>query len=172
MLRNLSLIVVMFSLCLLGCPHGHGGNDTIDPPVTGVMAPVEPLQGNVVHVDRSGGDEEMLTDASLTPVFFDFDSSQIRSDQAPVLDQDANYIRSKAGMVFVIEGHCDERGTEEYNLALGAHRAEVTRMYLIQHGIEETRLSTISYGEFRPFDQGHSEESWQKNRRAHFVVRQ
>ena len=73
-------------------------------------------------------------------------------------------------MNFQIEGHCDERGTDEYNLALGERRANSTRKYLISLGIEASRISTISYGEERPLDSENSEEAWTKNRRAHFVI--
>jgi peptidoglycan-associated lipoprotein len=73
-------------------------------------------------------------------------------------------------MKFQIEGHCDERGTGEYNLALGERRANSAKKYLISLGIEPSRISTISYGEERPFDQGHNEDAWTKNRRAHFVI--
>jgi len=73
-------------------------------------------------------------------------------------------------MKFQIEGHCDERGTGEYNLALGERRANSAKKYLVSLGIEPGRISTISYGEERPFDQGHSEDAWTKNRRAHFVI--
>jgi len=106
----------------------------------------------------------------LKDVFFDFDKFDIRPDQRDALAEDADWLKKHPMVKFTIEGHCDERGTRQYNLALGERRAHSAKEYLVTLGIEESRISTISYGKDRPFDPGHDESAWAKNRRAHFVV--
>jgi peptidoglycan-associated lipoprotein len=104
----------------------------------------------------------------LRPVFFDYDKSDIRADQMVVLQKDAEILRQMSNKV-QIQGHCDERGTEEYNLALGDRRARMVSEYLNSFGIDAARLNTISFGESRPFATEHNEDAWSENRRAHFV---
>jgi peptidoglycan-associated lipoprotein len=108
----------------------------------------------------------------LQPVFFDYNQYDIREDQLASLQNNARVLKAgECGTVTVlIEGHCDERGTDEYNLALGERRADAAKDYLVSLGIPDGRLNTISYGESRPFSQGHNEDAWQQNRRAHFVA--
>jgi peptidoglycan-associated lipoprotein len=101
---------------------------------------------------------------------FDFDKSFIREDAKPILQAVADYLKKNPGAKILIEGHCDERGTSEYNMALGDRRAHAARKYLEALGVPRSRLSTISYGEERPLDPGHDEEAWAKNRRAAFVL--
>lgn len=103
-------------------------------------------------------------------IYFDFDQSVIRADAQEVLRKKAEFLRSNPGVSVVIEGHCDERGTAEYNLALGERRALAAKAFLMNLGISSSRLSTISYGEERPVDPGSNEEAWDRNRRAHFVL--
>lgn len=102
---------------------------------------------------------------------FDFDKSLIRADAKPILAAVANYLKKNRGAKLLIEGHCDERGTAEYNMALGDRRATAAMNYLAALGVEKTRLSTISYGEERPLDPGHNEEAWANNRRGVFVLK-
>ena len=106
----------------------------------------------------------------LQDVFFDLDMSDIRPDQQAPLAADADWLKSKPSVRITIEGHCDERASDAYNMALGQRRAESTKAFLVDRGVEASRLTTISYGKRRPFEQGHDEEVWQANRRAHFVV--
>lgn len=106
----------------------------------------------------------------LGPVYFDYDSAALRSDAQVELDRHAAYLRAHAGLRIQIEGHCDERGTLEYNLALGERRAQAVRKYLVSQGISADRLYTISYGEERPAVLGHDESAWRWNRRAEFRV--
>jgi len=103
-------------------------------------------------------------------IYFDFDKSNLLPLAQDILRRKADWLWSNAGASVVIEGHCDERGTNEYNLALGDRRAESARSFLIDLGVAGSRLTTISYGEERPVDSGHNEESWAKNRRAHFTI--
>jgi peptidoglycan-associated lipoprotein len=106
----------------------------------------------------------------LGDIFFDYDQSLIRPDAKKPLDQNVKWLRANAQPNLIIEGHCDERGTQEYNLALGQRRAKAAQDYLVASGIEEKRIKTISYGKERPFVVGHDESAWQWNRRAHFVL--
>lgn len=103
-------------------------------------------------------------------IHFEFDSSVLLPDAQEILRRKAEWLRYNPYVHAVIEGHCDERGTNEYNLALGERRAASAKAYLVDIGIHASRLTTISYGEERPVDPGHNEEAWAKNRRAHFVI--
>ncbi len=103
-------------------------------------------------------------------VYFDFDSSALLPMAQAVLEKKAEWLRNNSGGSVVIEGHCDERGTSEYNLALGDRRAKSVKTFLVDLGVSASRLITLSYGEERPADSGHNEEAWAKNRRAHFII--
>ncbi|MEQ8160686.1 MAG: peptidoglycan-associated lipoprotein Pal [Smithellaceae bacterium] len=107
----------------------------------------------------------------IKDIYFDFDKSSIRPDAREVLKTNANWFLENNNVSIIIEGHCDERGTAEYNMALGQRRADEAKKYLINLGVEEETVKTISYGKERPFDPGHDEEAWAKNRRGHFVVK-
>ena len=106
----------------------------------------------------------------LQDVFFDFDRSGLRNDTKAALNQNVKWLKANLDAKVVVEGHCDERGTNEYNLALGERRANAILDYLMASGIDQGRVSTISYGEERPFVLSHDESSWKWNRRAHLVV--
>lgn len=103
-------------------------------------------------------------------IHFEFDSSALLSDAQEILQKKAEWLRNNTNVRVVIEGYCDERGTNEYNLALGERRAASAKAYLTDLGISGSRLTTISYGEERPLDSGHNEEAWSKNRRTHFTI--
>jgi peptidoglycan-associated lipoprotein len=111
-----------------------------------------------------------LETSPLEEIYFDYDRSAIREDAAKILTRSAAWLKDHPAVEVMIEGHCDERGTVEYNLALGERRAASTRAYLVRLGIDPNRLFTISYGEERPVDPRHNEEAWAKNRRAHFLI--
>lgn len=115
----------------------------------------------------TGGQD--TTDRSLEDVFFEYDRFALRPEARRVLDANSTLMKANPDWVVILEGHCDERGTVEYNLALGEKRARSAKDYMAQQGVEATRMRTISYGEERPFDRGHSESSWAQNRRVHFV---
>jgi peptidoglycan-associated lipoprotein len=109
--------------------------------------------------------------ATLTAmVHFDYDRSEIRSDDRTILDAKLPILESNPGVSLRIAGHTDERGSDEYNLALGQRRAAAVKRYLTEHGIQEMRLETISYGEERPIAQGSDEAAWSQNRRAEFEI--
>ena len=103
-------------------------------------------------------------------VYFEFDKSTLDSMSQDILSRKADWMRDNSDVVMSIEGHCDERGTNEYNLALGERRAESVKSFLVDLGIDAYRISTVSYGEERPVDTGHNEEAWAKNRRAHCLI--
>jgi peptidoglycan-associated lipoprotein len=104
-------------------------------------------------------------------VFFEFDSASLTAEAQEILRAKAEWLRDNPGVRVLIEGHCDERGTNEYNLALGDRRAYSSKAFLTDLGIDDARISIISYGEERPIASGASEEAWAKNRRAHFVIK-
>jgi peptidoglycan-associated lipoprotein len=114
--------------------------------------------------------DDLNRDSPLQPVFFLLDSSDLSSDAQSALQQNASVLKQYASWQITIEGHADERGTAEYNLALGERRALAARDYLVSLGIPATRVRTVSYGKEFPFDPGHTEEAFSKNRRAHFVI--
>jgi len=107
----------------------------------------------------------------LSNIYFAFDDFSLSEQSKKMLVENAAWIMNNTQKKIVIEGHCDERGTEEYNIALGERRSNSSKRYLINLGVKTNQLSTISYGEERPADPGHNEEAWAKNRRAEFVIR-
>ncbi len=108
----------------------------------------------------------------LNDVFFDFDKSALTAESKRILSDNATQIKGADQVTITIEGHCDERGTVAYNLALGERRANAAKDYLVSLGVNAGRVKTISYGKERPFDPGHTEAAWAKNRRAHFIIDQ
>ncbi len=114
--------------------------------------------------------KKALSEFGGNVVYFDFDKSGIRSDMRPVMDQKAQFLLEYPSVRIQIEGHCDERGTAEYNVALGHRRAQSTKKYLVSLGVSASRIDTVSYGEERPDDPRHHELAWGKNRRAKFNV--
>jgi len=118
--------------------------------------------------EKAAAVAESLT---LEDIHFDFDKSVIRPKDRDVLKNNAAILMKNKGYAVVVEGHCDERGTTEYNLALGERRAQEAMKYLVSLGVAKESIKTISYGKERPLDPAHNEEAWSKNRRAHFVVK-
>ena len=111
------------------------------------------------------------TSTALADAYFDFDDASLRDDAKNALEGNAKYMERNSSVSVVVEGHCDERGSVEYNIALGEKRARAAKDFLVSYGVTASRVTTISYGKERPFDPGHSEEAWAKNRRAHFVAK-
>ena len=132
-----------------------------------VAVPPEPVLDDPI----AGRDiEDINRNSPFQPVFFAFDSSDVDSAGQQVLNANAEILKRYPTWVITIEGHTDERGTAEYNLALGERRAMAARTYLVSLGISADRLRTVSYGKEFPFDPGHNEEAWANNRRAQFVL--
>jgi peptidoglycan-associated lipoprotein len=138
-----------------------------EPVTEPVVVPPEPVRDDSIS---SATLDDLNRNSPLKPVFFSLDSSEITPASQAVLDENAAVLRKFASWAVTLEGHCDERGTAEYNLALGERRAGAARAYLVSVGISADRLRTVSYGKEFPFDPGHDEAAWAKNRRAHFVI--
>lgn len=107
---------------------------------------------------------------ALADIHFDFDKYNIRDDAKPILEKNASWLIKNKNVKIQIEGHCDERGTSEYNMGLGERRSKSTKDYLVKLGVDANRITTISYGKERPLCTEHNEACWQKNRRSHSVV--
>jgi peptidoglycan-associated lipoprotein len=133
----------------------------------------EPEGVQVARIDGDGAEGIAVTEerrSIFQDIRFDFDKALIREDARAILADVAAYLKRNDGTRLLIEGHADERGTSEYNMALGERRAESVRSYLMSLGISRQRLSTVSYGFEKPADPRSSEEAWAKNRRAHFIL--
>ena len=135
-----------------------------DPAVVAPPAVVAETDLNAKSLD------ELNRQSPLQPVFYELDSSDLSASAQGVLQTNADLLKKNATWVVTIEGHCDERGTAQYNLALGERRALAARTYLQSLGIAADRMRTVSYGKEFPFDTGHDEQAWSRNRRAHFVI--
>ena len=134
--------------------------DTEPAPVTSTVLPT-----NVEDLNRMAQERGFFQDA-----FFDYNESALSNDAQAALNSSASWLKQHAEYNILVEGHCDERGTEQYNLALGDKRAQQAKDYLVASGVDASRIRTVSYGEERPFDPGHDESAWSQNRRAHLVL--
>jgi peptidoglycan-associated lipoprotein len=139
----------------------------VPPPTEPIVVPAEPVRDDAI---ASASLDDLNRNSPLKPVYYELDSSELSAANQKTLDDDAALLKRYPTWTVTIEGHCDERGTAEYNLALGERRAVAARAYLVSLGIPADRLRTVSYGKEFPFDPGHDEAAWTKNRRAHFVV--
>ncbi len=128
------------------------------------------FEKSLVAKKEPGIEGEILESKLLKDIHFNFDKYDIRPGDAEILKGNAALLERYTNVKIQIEGHCDERGTIEYNLALGERRANSTKKYLISLGISPGRISAISYGKERPLDPDHNEEAWAKNRRAHTII--
>jgi peptidoglycan-associated lipoprotein len=138
-----------------------------DPVREPASVPAEPVRDDAI---ASASLDDLNRNSPLKPVFYELDSSEVSPVGQKVLDENATLLKRYASWAVTIEGHCDERGTAEYNLALGERRAVAARAYLVAQGISADRLRIVSYGKEFPFDPGHDEAAFGKNRRAHFVI--
>ena len=138
-----------------------------EPVAEPTIVPPEPLREDTI---ASASLDDINRNSPLKPVFFEYDSSELEGDARGILDANALVLKKYPSWTITIEGHCDERGTAEYNLALGERRAVASRAYLVSLGISADRLRTVSYGKEFPFEPGHDENAYVKNRRAHFVI--
>ena len=130
----------------------------------------EPVSPSSTESAAATLDSSATGELKTTPIYFGFDDYTLTSEAQSTLTAMAEGMKATKSAVIQIEGHCDERGTVEYNLALGERRAQSVKNFLTQLGVEAARLSTISYGEEKPVVQGHAEDAWAKNRRAEFIV--
>lgn len=142
---------------------------TTQPPAANNPYTPPPAPGPVSAAPLPGSTQDFIVNVGDL-VYFDTDSHDLRADALPVLDAQAAWLKRYPGVQVRIEGNCDERGTREYNLALGARRANAVRDYLVSHGVSASRINTISYGKEKPVDPGTGEEAWSRNRNAHSVL--
>jgi len=171
-LRVISVLVAVLLLAACQTTPETGksttGKGAAAAPGTTAPATTEQQQGGMPSV--SPGTEQDLVANVGDRIFFDFDKSDIKADSRTKLDAWADWLKKYPQVTAVIEGHCDERGTREYNLALGERRASAAKNYLVAKGIPANRLQTISYGKERPAVLGSNEAAWAQNRRAVLVV--
>jgi peptidoglycan-associated lipoprotein len=131
------------------------------------IVPPEPVPDDAIS---SASLDDLNKNSPLKPVFYELDSSELSEVSQKVLEENAAVLKRYTTWAVTVEGHCDERGTAEYNLALGERRAIAARAYLVSLGIAADRMRTVSYGKEFPFDPGRDETAFSKNRRAHFVI--
>lgn len=178
-----SLMIISLAVFLTGCTK-----ETLPPVATEVSQPQPSTQPGTtaeeptMQMGQMGsgaesaaqGEKAAAGDARSafenTDVFFEYDSFDLSAEAKKVLAEKASFLNNRPKVKVSIEGHCDERGTQEYNLALGERRAKAAWDYLVFLGVDKQRLTTISYGEERPIDPGKTEEAYAKNRRAHFAI--
>lgn len=178
-------VLLLFVMLLAGCPKkpevGQAGPGAVGPqgavtaptplkptskaPETPVSRPAAPREAAVAPTQKPS----TAVESPLTDVFFDFDKADIRDDQKAAMAGDVAWLKANPAAKVLVGGHCDERGTAEYNLGLGDRRAKAVRDFLVSAGIEPPRIRTVSYGKERPFVLGHDESAWKFNRRAHLV---
>ena len=174
------MTVLAVALCVAGCKYnkpgkggagsGAGGDGIGDGRDISTS-----LQEGSIGDASEGKFEDMYarcTDVDFAPVYFGFDSSVVPQGEIEKIDAVAQHLESNADRVVVVEGNCDERGSNEYNMALGENRAGIIRNYLVQSGIDASRIQTRSYGEEKPAVDGHDEGAWALNRRGDFAIYQ
>ncbi len=195
-----ALLLLPLSLFLLGCPSqpppaepaktsvstktepagptGRTGEDSLTSPTKETerrLAQDKAIKGEDIPLPKESPRKEFNEPTPgererLKTVYFDYDKSDIKPEYQPVLEGIAQWMKDNAKRQLLVEGHCDDRGTNEYNLALGERRALSVRRYLVGLGVHPDRVRTISYGEEKPADPGHTEEAWAMNRRAEFKI--
>ena len=180
-----TLLALGLALAVSGCkkkptpltPLPYGQTGAIPEPgpgkAPGSEAPVNPENVTGIKSNEPGSHQGWAENASIfksDTVYFDLDSTVIKSGEKSKVSRIADHLKGRAADAVRVEGNCDERGTEEYNRALGERRALAIREELVRLGIDPTRVDTITYGEDRPADSGHSEAAWKKNRRGEFIL--
>ncbi len=180
-MKYVCVVMVIGMLFLVGCAPKTV--ETIQQPTTSIT---ERSLSDQDSMGRRGITEEELAQAErerllreqqqgkdgsfAKDIYFEYDSYTIKQSELPKIDAVGNYLKQNRGINIVAEGHCDERGTIDYNFALGQKRAEAAKAYLVKMGIDGGRIKTISFGKEVPVDTGHSEDSWARNRRVHFKI--
>ena len=169
-------LLLLAALVIVGCAKKTPPPPPPPPPAPEVVVPDTAGQAAREAAMREAmeakarAEAERLAKSSLQIVYFDYDKYNLRPDARDAANFDAGVLQQYSNWSVLIEGHCDERGTNEYNLALGEKRANTVKDFFVSYGLSAGRFNTISYGEERPADMGHSEGAWAKNRRAVLVV--
>ncbi len=166
-LSVLALFTLALALIALGCGGEGAEVEPEKPPVD--VEPEQPDQPTEPEIPEEP-EIEPLSDADFKIAYFDFDKHNLRPDAREALEYNARMLRENPNVRVLLEGHCDERGTVEYNLALGEKRARSAREYCESLGVAGHRMEIISYGKERPVALGHNEDAWQKNRRVKFTI--
>jgi peptidoglycan-associated lipoprotein len=170
-LSNVTLVALILTFLFVGCAKEEPPPPTAEaaarPAAPGPLPGPAPGAGPAPFGQGSAQDFQTFQNQDIN---FDFDKYDLRPDARTILDRKVAFLNQNGSVRVQIEGHCDERGTNAYNLALGERRADVAKQYVATAGVSAARLSTISYGEERPLDPGHNEAAWTRNRRAHFVI--
>lgn len=163
--------IIVCCLAAGACRHHQKVAPAVAPMAATNAAPTTPVAAPSTEFNTPSGPAAVpATNVTLEDAFFDFNSSSLRPDARENLGESAKWMENHPAADVLVEGHCDERGTEQYNLALGERRAEQGKDYLTVLGIDGSHIRTISYGKDRPFVKGHDEAAWAKNRRDHLVV--
>lgn len=156
-------------LCVVVAASGCGKKSMQEPPPVATPEPVTTAP-TPAPPPRPEPTPAPAPRVELADVYFDYDSAELRADARTTLTENGRQLVASTGTTILIEGHCDERGTVDYNLALGERRAVAAKSFLESYGVDGSRMQTVSYGENRPLSPGHDEAAWAQNRRAHFVV--
>jgi peptidoglycan-associated lipoprotein len=165
-----SFVVALAGLGLAACAHQQEAKTEAAPPPAPVAQPAPPPPApEPAPVSQDSQDLEALIRGTV--IHFDFNGDQLSTDSRDRLDKLATAIRKRGDVTLKISGNCDERGTEEYNIALGQRRADVAKKYLVGLGIDSGKLDTVSFGKERPADPAHTESAWANNRRDEFQPR-
>lgn len=165
MKATFSALFLVGALFLAGCSSSSQSGGDSDP-ITGADGEITD-QGLSLELN---GSSDNMSAGGLSTVYFGFDSSSLSDAARSILDANASFLKTNSAVQVQVEGHADERGGVQYNLALGERRANAVRDYLVAMGVDSSRITTISYGKERPLDLGHDEAAWARNRRANFVV--
>ena len=172
------ILIIFLVILVAGCAkkYTRSTEDTDSPRGSWEVVKEEKEATETAYVKEEGISERELSVADmaktvLMDVLFDYDKYNIKPESRPALDAVASFMNENMNLNIIIEGHCDERGTNEYNLVLGERRAKSTKTYLVSLGIASSRIITITYGEEKPICTMKDESCWQRNRRAHFVGR-
>ncbi len=169
-LSNVTLVALILTFLFVGCSKEEPPPPTAEAQPRPAAPPPPPPAPVPTPPPGPSISQQAFQEFQNQDVYFDFDKYDLRTDARTTLDRKASFLNQNSSIRVQVEGHCDERGTNEYNMALGERRANAAKQYLTTAGISAGRLSTISYGEERPLDPSHTEAAWARNRRAHFVV--
>jgi len=173
--------VVAAALCVAGCRYDKAGNGNAGGDGDNVKSQDISTQDTQFNDAQSGSISSMTegkfedlytrcTDVNFEPVYFGFDSTVVPQGELGKIDAVVRHLTARTDRVVVVEGNCDERGSNEYNMSLGEQRAIIVRNYLVQNGIAADRIQTRSYGEEKPAVDGHDESAWSRNRRGEFAI--
>ncbi len=180
-MKHVFILIIVSIFVLAGCapklvqPTQQPTPAIVERPLAAEEATAKQTKEGISDEDLAeakGDHTDRTLEAILQDIGFDYDSYAIRQSELPKIEGIGTWMKREGETKIVAEGHCDERGTVEYNLALGQKRAEAVKNYLLKMGVEASRVRTVSFGKEMPLDPGHTEQAWAKNRRVHFKIDQ